>query len=55
VNTEIIDTMPMVMPKSERNVRNLLTDTELRAKRKLSLIIFNHIVRALFSAKDSQI
>ena len=51
VNTEMIERMPIVMPKSERKVRSLLTATELKAKAKLSLNIFNHMVRPLIPVK----
>ena len=44
VNTEMIDTMPIVIPKSERKVLSLFTVTEPKANRKLSLNIFNHMV-----------
>jgi hypothetical protein len=37
VNTEIIEKIPIVMPKSERKVRNLLTIIELKANTKPSL------------------
>jgi hypothetical protein len=47
VKTEIIDTMPIVMPKRDRKVRSLLPATELKANRKLSLNIFNHMTPAL--------
>jgi hypothetical protein len=32
VNTEIIENIPIVIPKRDRKVLNLLTITELRAK-----------------------
>jgi hypothetical protein len=37
VKTEIIEKIPIVIPKSERNVLNLLTITELTANKKPSL------------------
>jgi hypothetical protein len=43
VKTEMMETIPMVIPKRERKVRSLFTATELKANRKLSLNIFNHI------------
>ena len=40
VNTEMIEKIPIVMPKSERKVLNLLTITELKANTKPS---FNNL------------
>jgi hypothetical protein len=36
VNTEMMENIPMVIPKRDRNVLNLLTANELTAKRKPS-------------------
>jgi hypothetical protein len=44
VNTEIIEKIPIVMPKSERKVLNLLTITELIAKIKPSLRSLKNIL-----------
>jgi hypothetical protein len=41
----MIEKMPIVIPKSERKVLNLLTTTELIANRKLSLKIRRNILR----------
>ena len=44
VNTEIIEKIPIVMPKSERKVLNLLTITDLNAKIKPSLRSLKNIL-----------
>jgi hypothetical protein len=49
VNTEMIAKIPMVMPSKERNVRNLLLLSELKAKEKLSSINLN---RSIFENPD---
>jgi hypothetical protein len=47
VKTEIMEKIPIVIPKSERKVLNLLTATELMAKRKLSFNILKNILKSL--------
>ena len=44
VNTEIIEKIPIVIPKRERKVLNLLTITELTAKIKPSLKSLKNIL-----------
>jgi hypothetical protein len=44
VNTEIIEKIPIVMPKRERKVLNLLTITELMANRNPSLKSLKNIL-----------
>ena len=44
VNTEIIEKIPIVMPKRERKVLNLLTITDLNAKIKPSLRSLKNIL-----------
>jgi len=43
VNTEIMQNMPIVIPKSDRNVRNLLVVTALIANKNPSLNSLNDI------------
>jgi hypothetical protein len=45
VKTEMIEKMPIVIPKSERNVLNLLTITELKAKANPSLSNLKNIIQ----------
>jgi hypothetical protein len=57
VKTDIIEKIPIVMPKSERNVLNLLTITELKAKIKPSLKSLKNIliwVTKLIRTKDTK-
>jgi hypothetical protein len=54
VNTEIIEKIPIVMPKSERNVLNLLTITELKAKIKPSFKSLKNILLFLDSINEDQ-
>ena len=49
VNTEMIAKIPMVMPSKERNVRNLLPFSELKANEKLSSI---NLIRSIFKYPD---
>jgi hypothetical protein len=42
-----MEKIPIVMPKSERNVLNLLTTTELTANKKLSLNSLKNILQSL--------
>ena len=44
VKTEIIENIPIVIPKSDRNVLNLLTITELNANIKPSLKSLRNIL-----------
>jgi hypothetical protein len=44
VKTEMIEKMPIVIPKRERKVLNLLTITELKAKIKPSLRSLKNIL-----------
>jgi hypothetical protein len=54
VKTEIIEKIPIVIPKSERNVLNLLTITELKAKTKPSFKSLKNIFFNLFILKDQR-
>ena len=47
VNTEIIQKIPIVIPRSERKVLNLLTITEVKAKIKPSLRSLKNILQFL--------
>jgi hypothetical protein len=44
VKTDIMEKMPMLMPKSDRNVLRRLTITELTANKRLSLNSLRNIV-----------
>jgi len=48
VNTEMMQNIPIVIPKSDRKVRNLLTVTDLKANSNPSLRSLNDIFK-LFS------
>ncbi len=48
VNTEIIEKIPIVMPRSDNIVRTLLTFNEFIANTKLSLINFNNNITCFF-------
>jgi len=47
VKTEMMQNIPIVIPKSERKVRNLFTVTDLMADKKLSLKSLNRVLNYL--------
>jgi len=49
VKTEIMEKIPMVMPKSERKVLNLLTTTDLIENIKLSFNSLKNILKNLLA------
>jgi len=53
VNTEIIEKIPIVIPKRERNVLNLLTKIELTANIKPSLKSLKNILQQLSEFVES--
>jgi len=49
VNTDMMQNIPIVIPKSDRKVRNLLTTTDLKANKKPSLNNLSDIFEIIFN------